>query len=163
MALIPGDGASGSGSSDDGARPATGAVTATAPSQPPGIPRLTPEQLQKIVDDDTGVGRDQVERNLTHFLEQLQKAQGGKSLKIDDKVRLAGNPLSKWLGDSELQVYTLLQDDRLNVVPKELAQEVAALLPSKIPCENFDNLLKLKPQRSSRPSSCRSAARSRSC
>jgi hypothetical protein len=133
-AIIP----TGSVGSDGGAPPQAAA--------PVGIPRLTDEQLEKIVGTDTGVTHDQAQRALTDFLEQLQQAQRGKSLKIDDKVRLAGDALSKGLGDTELQIYGVLQDDRVNVEPKELADKVAKLLPDKIPRPNFDAFLKLKPQ-----------------
>ncbi len=127
----------------DGSDGSDGASPTTSPA--PGLPRLTQDQLEKIVGTDTTVSREQVERELTDFLGKLQSSQGGKSLKIDDKVRQAGNALAKGLGDSELQVYSVLQDDRLNVVPKELAQKIAALLPARIPRENFDNFLKLHP------------------
>ena len=110
-----------------------GGTPADAPSaENPPLPKLSPADMEKILGPDKGVPRAQVEKELTDFLEKLMKSQGGKSVKITDKVRLAGNTLAKDLGDPEMQIDMMLRDDRLNYVPKELAARIARPLPDFI-------------------------------
>lgn len=115
--------------------------------------RLYPpdEEMRKVVGDPKPpepctVKRAEVETELTDFLTKLAKAQGTRSVKVTDRVRLAGNALAKGLGDLPMKMMTALQDDRFNFEPKDLAHKIAAVLPDEIPCENFEALKKMAPK-----------------
>lgn len=116
-----------------------------APVAPPALKPLSREQLDAIVNKKDGVARSQVQSELTDFLTALQKAQGGRSVRVTDKVRMAGDRLTAGLGDANLAVAALLHDDTFNFVPAELAAKIAKALPDFIPQANFQAFLKLKP------------------
>ena len=129
------------------AAPPTDAPLAEPPKPPPGpLLPLSDEKLQDIANRRDGASRDQVEKELTSFLEALQTSQGGRSVKVTDKVRMAGHHLAEGLGDPDLQIGAMLSDDRFNYVPAELARKIAKALPDFIPQANFQKFLSLKPK-----------------
>lgn len=120
-----------------------------APKAQPSINlKLTDDQLQKIVGDPKPctVARDEVEKELADFLTKLAAAQKTQSVKVTDRVRLAGNALTQGNQQANQQMHALLADDRFNYNPKELAHKMAALLPDQIPCENVDKFRQMQPK-----------------
>ncbi len=118
----------------------------TPPATLPGIPRLTPQQIQDIIGEDKGEPRATIEKELADFLKQLMTSQGMKSgVRITDRVRLAGNALGKGT-KNENAIYAKLQDDRFGRDPAELAKEIAALLPDPVPRPNVDAFRAMKPK-----------------
>lgn len=123
-----------------------------APTTPPTpIPRLTDDQLRKIIGDPKPaepctVARADVEKELADFLTKLAAAQKTQSVKVTDRVRLAGNTLTQGNREANLKMYTLLADDRFNYDPKELAKKMAAIVPDPIPCATFDEFKKMQPK-----------------
>ncbi|MBV9758826.1 MAG: OmpA family protein [Alphaproteobacteria bacterium] len=116
-------------------------------AQPPINLKLTDEQLQKIVGDKPcTVSRDDVEKELADFLTKLAAAQKTQSVKVTDRVRLAGNALTQGNQQANQQMNALLADDRFNYNPKELAHKMAALLPDQVPCENVDKFRQMQPK-----------------
>lgn len=110
---------------------------------PPEL-QLKQDPFKQPDDTDTDVPRDQVEKEFTDFLETLMKNQGGRSLKITDTVRFAGVALGKGL-KAEMGLDAKLRDNGINRVPKELAHEVAAMLPDKIPLANVNAFRAMRP------------------
>ncbi len=123
--------------------PVDAPVSPTRGALPPEL-RLTQKQFEKSVGTDTAIARDQVEKEFTDFLETLMQNQGGTSLRITDTVRFAGVALGKGL-KAEMGLDAKLRDNGINRVPRELAHEVAAMLPDKIPLANMNALRAMRP------------------
>jgi hypothetical protein len=131
---------------------------AAAPAQFDPLPPLGPASTNPFIAHpellgDMSVPRAKVEQELTEFLTGLQHDQGGRSVKLGDRVRLAGNALTKGL-PCQRKMETMLmqlQQQGTSFVPAELAKKMAAELPDTIPAENFDALTQMSPKEVGKP------------
>jgi hypothetical protein len=128
---------------------------AAAPSGPPsapppsglgmrargGLPRLDPDAAERIVGSDSDAPRDQVERKLTEFLQELAKSQKSTTIKASGRAQVAEFTLRKGVGG---QPY-VKDGDTKDYEPDDLASKIAKNLPDKIPGANFVAFLKMKP------------------
>jgi hypothetical protein len=129
--------------------------SAAAPSGPPGapppnglgmrarsgLPRLDREAGERIVGTDSDVPRDQVERKLKEFLQELAKSQKSMTIKASGRAQVAEFTLRKGVGG---QPY-VKDGDSKDYESDDLASKIAENLPDKIPGANFVAFLKMKP------------------
>ena len=106
-----------------------------------GLPRLDPDAAERIARTDGMVPRDQVERQLAEFLQQVAQSQKSKTVKATGRAQVAEFTLRRGLDG---QPYVSAADTR-DYEPDDLASKIAKNLPDKIPGANFVAFLKMKP------------------
>ncbi len=117
-------------------------VAKLSPEDRKAVLERTPAKFAAQFEKNEGANASQEEAQqaLNVFLEKVQKAQGGSTLRVSDTVRVAGNAVAFGIPNSDTKIKSLLARKDLTGTPAVLAQEIASRLPPSIPRSNLKRL-----------------------